>query len=271
MKILTYNVMEGGVRNGKELQPGRLEKVLKVIEEQNADVVGLQETLDLKGDKNQLVEALRSNGRYPHDIVLACEQGWTYGTGAALFSTIPSANSHIIGERVRAVEMTFNPLNLSICNVYLSHVSESERLPQIKEALQELRGNQYSLLMGDFNALSPEDGIPQSAVETFSPRMKEKYCRDGKLCYDTIEAVLNEGYIDVGLRFHKPEQITGKTDLGGPKTGGGHTRGIRMDFIFTKPEVLPYVKEFVMVKEGLARIASDHFPWYVVLEDSLLK
>ena len=44
---------------------------------------------------------------------------------------------------------------------------------------------------------------------------------------------------------------------------------MRMDFIFAKPDVLPYVEEFVMVREGLPRIASDHFPWYVILDKKL--
>ena len=93
--------------------------------------------------------------------------------------------------------------------------------------------------------------------------MKEKYCRDGKLCYDTIEAVLEGGYIDVGLRYHAPAEITDKTDLIGGT--GNHTRPIRMDFIFATEGVLPYVTDFVLVREGIVRTASDHFPWYVVL------
>ena len=50
---------------------------------------------------------------------------------------------------------------------------------------------------------------------------------------------------------------------------GAHTRPMRMDFIFAKPDVLPYVEEFVMVREGLPRIASDHLPWYVILDKKL--
>ena len=94
-------------------------------------------------------------------------------------------------------------------------------------------------------------------------RMKEKYCREGKICYDTIEAVLEAGYRDIGLQFHRAEEITDKTDLSGGT--GAHTRPIRMDFIFATENVLPQVKEFALVREGLARTASDHFPWYVVL------
>lgn len=275
MKLMTYNIMEGGVRNGNDINPSRLEKVLGVIQEQDAQVLGLQETLLTEGDDNELVSALRRTGRYPYDVVFSKEGRPLFRentTGTALFST-QAPLSTFMGEGVKAVEMTFprSPSrpsdSLSVCSVYLSHVSEATRLPQMKEVLQELRREKYGLLMGDFNALSPEDGILASAVDSFSPRMKEKYCRDGKLCYDTIEAVLEAGYIDVGLRYHPPQDITGKTDLSGPTTGGGHTQGIRMDFIFAKPEVLPSVKEFVMVKEGLARIASDHFPWYVVLDD----
>mgnify|MGYP001601065788 FL=1 len=270
--------MEGGVKP----DPSRLEKVLQVIDEQNADIVGLQETLLTKGKENELITALREKGIYLQDIVFDREQDWAHTTGVALFSKYAASSTRIVGEKVKAVEMTFpvnfnngdapaHPAlnsNFSLSNVYLSHVDEKTRLPQVKEVLQELhreKGN-YHLLMGDFNALSPEDNIPASAVDSFSERMKEKYCRDGKLCYDTIEAVLQAGYVDVGRHFYNPEEITGKTDLSGGT--GGHTRPIRMDFIFAKPELLPYVQEFTMVKEGLARTASDHFPWYVILDET---
>ncbi len=266
--------MEGGVRNGTELQPWRLERVLQVIAEQNADVLGLQETSVSKSEENELLSALRVSGNYNHRVVFDIDAAsWVNSTGAALFSQIRPARSRYLGNTVKAVEMIFSAHvgECSISNVYLSHRSEAIRLPQIQEVLTEVKHQPYSIIMGDFNALSPEDGIPNSAMKTFSSRMLEKYCRDGKLCYDTIEAILNEGYIDVGLDYHKPEKITGRTDLGGPKIGGGHTQGIRMDFIFAKPDVLPYVKEFVMVKEGIARVASDHFPWYMTLDDAFFQ
>jgi len=258
MKLMTYNIMEGGVKP----ESSRLEKVLQVIAEQDADTVGLQETLLTRGKENELINVLREKGTYPHSVVFDGQRDWTDTTGVALFSKYAASFARVVGEKVKAVEMTFPKMmgDLSVSNVYLSHVSEATRLPQIKEVLQELGRRKYSILLGDFNALSPQDKIPQSAVEHFSDRMKEKYCKDGKLCYDTVEAVLEEGYMDLGLQFHKSEEITDKTDLSGGT--GAHTRPIRMDFIFAKPEVLPYVKEFVMVKEGVARIASDHFPWY---------
>lgn len=262
--------MLGGVKP----EPSRLEKVLQVIDEQNADIVGLQETKVTNEKENELVWALRTAGKYHYGAVFDADAAsWVQDTGAVLFSRIKPSVSRCLGECVKAVEMVFPSSvgDVSISNVYLSHISEAARLTQIREVLEATKGNPYRVLVGDFNALSPEDGIPQSVVETFSGRMKEKYCRDGKLCYDTIEAVLNEGFIDVGLRYHQPQEITGKTDLSGSTTGGGHTRGIRMDFIFAKPEVLPYVKEFALVRKGLARTASDHFPWYVILNETLFQ
>ena len=262
MKIMTYNVMEGGVKP----DPSRLEKVLQVIDEQNADVFGLQETKIAKGIDNELLHALKQAGKYQHHEVFETSGEWTYKSGVSLSSKIQPSSSRIIGDGVRAVEMIFHSKigDINISNVYLSHLSEAERVPQIKEMMQELRRNKgYNLIIGDFNALSPEDGIPQSAVDHFSPRMQEKYCKNGKLCYDTIETVLNEGYVDVGLQFFATEEITDKTNLAGGT--GNHTRPIRMDFFFAKPELLLYVRDFVLVREGLALNASDHFPWYIKL------
>jgi len=267
MKLTTYNVMEGGVKP----KPTRLETVLRAISEQDADVIGLQETKVAQGQENELVWAMRNAHTHPYDVVFDRNEEWAYGTGAALFSRRAPSSSRIIGERVRAVEMTFPILagNLSVCNTYLSHLSEDERLPQVKEMVQELSGNDFSIVMGDFNAISPENSIPAGAVNRFTDRMMEKYCRGGKLCYDTIETMLEAGYIDIGLEYHNPEEITDKTDLSGG--GGTHSLPIRMDYFFAKKEVLPYVREFSLVREGLARTASDHFPWHIVLEEVLFQ
>ncbi len=268
--------MDGGVKNWPhQFNLSRLEKVLRVIDEQNADVFGLQETLLTKGDDNELVSALRRTGHYQHEIIFSNEQKPVFcdmTVGTAMFSK-QAPLSTFRGNGVRAVGMTF-PISfgsLSICSVYLSSISEANRLPQIKEVLEILRGQEYSILMGDFNAISPEDSLQDTVIDHFSDKMKKKYCREGKLCYDTIESVLNEGYIDVGLLYHSPTKITDQTDLSGPTTGGGHTMPIRMDYIFATPEVLPHITEFALVNKDLARTASDHFPWYIVLENTLFQ
>lgn len=264
MKLMTYNLMVGGV----EPKPSRLEQVLYIINEQNADIVGLQETKLAFGSENELVYTLRNKKDYPYDQVIeGVAEDWMFGWGASLFSRKKPSSSRRIGKKVRAVEMTFPVLTgeLSICNVYLSHVNESLRLPQIQEVLQELQGQKYSILMGDFNSLSPEDGIPDSAINSFSNRMKDKYCRGGKLCYDTIEAVLEAGYIDIGLKFHKPEEITDKAAISWGT--GNHTRPVRIDFIFATESVLSPIKEFEIVNNKFTRLASDHFPLYAVIDN----
>src|SRR3989338_2248043 len=271
MKILTYNVMNGGVN-----PPARLEQVMQVLSEQDADVFGLQET-DLKDDaNNRLLRRIREGGTHPYGVVFDRDGAWTYGSAAAMFSKTQPSSSSIVGERVRVVEMNYVVNDvigdvLSICNVYLSHKSEAERLPQVREILEEVGKKKLGVLIGDFNALSPQDGLNSDIVQQFSPKMMGKYTRDGKLCFDTIEAVLSAGYVYVGLLYHRAEEITDRTDLSDPKTGGGHTLPMRMDFIFAKRDLVFYLREFTLVRSGLARTASDHFPWHVTIDESLFR
>jgi len=263
---MTYNVYIGGV----EGDPQRLHKVLGVIDEQSPDVLGLQETKVVRGPDNELVHAIRRNGTYRHGrVIFEGDMEMRYSTGSAIFSRRQPSKTRIVGEGVKAVEMTFpTPTGqLSVCNLYLSHVDEATRLPQIREVLQELAGEQYGIIMGDFNSLSPQDGMVDGIIPKFTPRMVEKYTKNGKLCYDTIEAVLEAGYVDVGLQRHSPAEITGMTDIHGPNP---HAVPIRMDFIFAKEGVLPHVRDFGFVNEGLARIASDHFPWTITLDKNFV-
>jgi len=116
MKIMTYNVMEGGVRPDNS----RLEKVLQVIDGQNADVFGLQETKVAQGKDNELIWALKEAGKYQHHEVFENSGEWTYKSGVSLSSKMQPSSSRIIGEGVRAVEITFPSIigNINISNVY---------------------------------------------------------------------------------------------------------------------------------------------------------
>jgi endonuclease/exonuclease/phosphatase family metal-dependent hydrolase len=254
MRIMTYNVLDGGVLP----DPSRLEKVLGVIRACRPDVLALQEVSLDEAESNQLVWALRK--AYPYQARLTHKNFSTYADGTCLLSRIKPKSTSIAENGVPAVFMTFPGAkdNLNVCAVYLSWIDEKERLPQMQEVLRMMDKNQYGLILGDFNALSPQDGLSDDLVPGFTDRMKEKYCRDGMICYDTIRAVLDQGYIDRGILHNTPSSITRMTDV---HLGAPHSRPVRIDYMFVTHDFEPYISYFELVDNEATRNASDHFPW----------
>lgn len=267
-KMMTYNIMT----EGHPPQQSRLERVLSIIAKEDPAVLAIQETLLCDGPDNWFVHALRKTGDFPYDRALQESDrkgGEWYCSGTAMFSKVqPTSAEAII--KGRAVQMTFQGKwgEIAVASVYLSHLSEKERVPQIREVVSEVKRKQYGIIMGDFNALSPEDGITAKDFETFNPRMKEKYGNgDGTaLYYGTMEAALNEGFIDVGLRFRSPVEVTGMTDV--VHGLGQHLRPVRIDYVLVSPNLIEHVHGFERINSAETRIASDHFPWTIDIDES---
>ena len=294
--------MTGGVFEGKDWNPtpGRLSDVMKVIRELNPDVLGLQETLSFqkrKKVKSCVISELRKI--YPHEVIfdddIDEEPFKTWGTGCALFSKIkpynpPGVNGKVMGViikgKTRAVEMKFGDVSISC--VYLSHENEYTRREQIEPVLAELDDDTCShrIIMGDFNAISPKD-INTFALDELgklrdNPKTDEKYFKritkkrnqtiityEDSPITDTIEAVYKEKYVDAALKYYTRKGL----DKKGLRDKTAHCEkdsvAIRMDYFFVTENILPSIYCCDLRKDDFVQKASDHFPWELILDDSL--
>lgn len=294
MKIVTYNVMIGGVFEGDwKPTPCRLSDVIKVIRELDPDVLGLQETLSWqkrKGVERCAVSELRK--MYKHEVIFDddIDEGSfkTHGTGCALFSKKkPESQRIIIREKARAVEMTFGGVSISC--VYLSHEDENKRLEQIKPVLDELSKSEcnHRIVMGDFNAISPKDNITPGEInklirndKTYKKYFKRiinktstevEYEYEDRPLTETIDAVYGKEYEDAALKIcerknRSKEELRDKTSC-----CDRDSVAIRMDYFFVTKDLLPYIENCGLRRDDFVQKVSDHFPWELTLSDSLFK
>ena len=247
--------MKGGVRPCG----GRVRHITQILSESEASVVALREII--VGDRTLLdLEDLKRF--FPFESILAVEGEWTHGSSAALLSK-SEIHARRVGRRVRAQSTTLSAGGggLKLVNLYLSHLNEPTRTAEIIEVLNAFPSHERTLLCGDFNALSPQDTLTPSIIDDSTPRMREKYCQSGKLVFDTISRVFDAGYVDVGLYFHHPSEITGKTKVTGSEPS--NTPPVRIDYFFASPPLLPELGGISMIKNSASPLASDHFPWAV--------
>jgi exodeoxyribonuclease-3 len=217
VRVVTWNIWNGG--------EGRSDAIERVLREQDADVIALQEA-----NERGIVEAL--GVRLGMDVV--------YGDANSEFSVawlsrVPVARSQ--NHRLPVLEKTLLEIEAGGLRLLTTHLSagrtkahEPHRIAEA-EAVLDLAG-EADVLAGDFNAAHPRDEIgvppPEEELEHVSRR--------------PVELVLEAGFVDCYRSLHGE---AGWTYL------SSHPWA-RIDFIFARGRE-PHVCEVIRSD------ASDHF------------
>ena len=222
MRVLTWNIWNGGA--------GRLDAIERVLREQDADVVALQEANDRAAVESlgERLEHGRRLRRGEHEFAVA----W--------LSRLPVTRAQ--NHRLSVLEKTLLEVEIDGLRLFATHLSagrtkahEPHRIAEA-EAILAVAGD-GDLLVGDFNAVHPRDAVgtppPEERLEHVSRR--------------PIELVLEAGLDDCYRELH-PDDL-GWTYL------ASHLWA-RIDFVFASKRIKV---ERCDVVENIGD-ASDHLP-----------
>jgi len=176
LRLVSWNIWNGG--------EGRVQAIERVLREQDADVVALQEAND-----RAAVERLAS----------ALEMELVYGEANSEFSVawlsrLPVARSE--NHRLPVLEKTLLEVDVGGRRLFATHLSagrtlaaEPRRIAEA-EAIVAAMGASADVLVGDFNAVHPRDeiGSPVEELEHVSRR--------------PVEVVLEAGFVDSFRELH---------------------------------------------------------------------
>ncbi|MDQ3080702.1 MAG: endonuclease/exonuclease/phosphatase family protein [Gemmatimonadota bacterium] len=255
MRLLTYNIREGGV--------GRAEEIAEVIKAARPDVVALQEARDpavveqiarLAGFQHWGSRRSHSTGFLSHVGVL--NYGWRH----------PPRTRHALLE----VSLADGCPRLFVLHLraWFSKWSERRRAQELRglldgireQLIKEERAFAFHVLAGDFNALAPGELLDPSHMPRWIQGMIWLSGRD--IARSTISMMQSDGYVDAWRTVHGDEQH-----------GAGYTfpvwdPHVRLDYVFTPAE---YAARFaaceVLRTPEAVRIASDHYPLLVEISD----
>ena len=256
MRILTYNILEGGT--------GRIDPLAEVIRLADADVCILQETWDAEqfhklADRLKMDRFLAENPRNPRGAV-------------GLLSRLPirqAVNHALLDSRItrgtfsaeieHPESSALSPQSLSFVGLHLcarpTFADEAIRLAEIAAVLniaQSLPPAHF--LAGDFNSHHPQQLID---VASLGPTMRERIAsQNNQIPREAISKILAAGYHDAHAFGRTPERFGTSLSTARPN--------MRVDYFFVTPELAPRIKSCEVFKPEMARFASDHFP--VVME-----
>jgi len=256
LRLLTYNIREGGV--------GRAEQIAEVIRAANPDVVALQEARDpaVVGLIGKLAGFKFFGSRTSHS------------TG--FLSNVPVLNHawrHPPRTRHALLEVSladgFPRLFVLHLRAWFSKWTERQRARELRGLLdgiqeqlkRENNAFAFHVLAGDFNALAPGERFDSSPMPAWIRGMIWLSGRD--IARSTIDMMRADGYVDAWRTVHRDfENEPGYTfPVWNPH--------VRLDYVFTPTE---FASRFTAceVRETpeVTRTASDHFPLLVDISAS---
>lgn len=272
MRIATYNIMSGGFNSyvSSIKSPERLEILRQAIGDIGADFVGLTDTfrwrqIYSRRDLEELfgfrhvyhINLDDRDKKHPDRKVI----------GITVLSNLPVEKFETVRIGTRnclKAQLISGGKKLDIFTVYLTDLSESERLVQIQSLLGNIDKSQMTVLMGDFNAIDPsERATVEKNFQKFldkNPSFKKR--EDYKdyfvpafaelLKAQIVPLIERFGFQDSSIKGRA--EATAWTKLSPFKL----TSIARVDHIFTDRNA--EVKGFLVLKNGIFEKASDHYP-----------
>jgi endonuclease/exonuclease/phosphatase family metal-dependent hydrolase len=248
MKLMAYNILGGWEE--------RIELILDIIENESPDVLVLNEA-------NAFIPDIED-----HLEVLSSRTGLSYSASApsgkdtfhvVVLSKTPLTRVVFLAPMARAgmlviVDSEFG--ELAIVGTHLTPFTEEERLEEVNLILDAVRRFDNAVIMGDLNALSPQDPYPDFSYESLNEKQRAKFAADEALQFDVVEEILSAGFVDVSAFLGKNDIATAPTAI----TDDEAHADTRLDYIFVSSALAQYVSEYTVVKDHNAEIASDHYP-----------
>jgi len=279
LKIVWYNVLRGFHK--KELdgsftfEQKRFFAVKKIIKSLNPDFLFIGEgdfnpRCKIKGEKVKIIDYKKEFG-FPYFYYSKPDK--TSRKGEVILSKISFkvknfSKGDYSNENYTDLKCFFK-LNKKEILVEIIHpyptIPEKEKANFVKKILKGKKENY--LLLGDFNALSPDDKYEKENLFKLFSLMAKNKMSAWKNVHDSskslmIKEVLKSGLKDTFKEKNKKQEITLPTKNYSPFKN--KKAGIRLDYIFCSKNF--EVLKSKIIKNKLTDIASDHYPIYAELD-----
>lgn len=248
MKLMSYNILGGWEE--------RIELIIDIIESESPDVLVLNEANAFIPDVEDHLEVLLSRTGLSYS---ASAPSGKDSFHVVTLSKKPFNRVVFLAPMARAgmlfvVDSKFG--ELAIVGTHLTPFTEEERLEEVNIILDAVSRFDQAIIMGDLNALSPQDPYRHLSYESLNEKQRDKFAADESLQFDVVEEILSAGFVDVSAFLGKNDIPTAPTAI----TDDEAHSDTRLDYIFVSSPLAQYVSDYAVVKDHNAEIASDHYP-----------
>lgn len=254
VRIMTYNV-HNFTPYGEEMSLSTKEKMLRLVEEQNPDIVCFQEFYTRKKGPYDIIDSLKRLLNVNYYYFVPTMQSQKESIGMATFSRYPIKNSGLInftgvtGNKSIYVDLLIKNKIIRVYNVHLQSISfESEDyiyLDQVKEMDPKMRSSKriVRMLKGAFLKRSAQVDIMKAHMRSCeTPYIIAGDFNDTPASYAVTKITdsLNNAFIKKGQGFGK--------------TYNGKFPNFQIDYVASTKDIDVVTYKIIEAK------LSDHFP-----------
>lgn len=268
LKVVLYNILNGFCNDNPpfKIDSKRMKSALEIIAEQNPDILILTEAYFWPFAKKVNLKNLPEIFRGLYNEYTSLAKGY-FRWAPIVLSRYPITD---FDTSMSKYQLNFMRANLQVgkkqlvLDIFHPHPDTTEeQKSEFLKPLLKTHGENH-LLVGDFNALSPQDDYDvQRLIRGYESFMRNK----GKpkvgdmLKYQTLKTIFESGLTDA-YKIKNPYKIefTMPTDL----RSKNKDSAIRIDYLFCSDNF--EVVESGIVKNKLTERASDHYPIYATLK-----
>ncbi|MEU5904662.1 endonuclease/exonuclease/phosphatase family protein [Micromonospora sp. NPDC047527] len=258
LRLMTWNIRTGGRDRG---DPGRLDRVIEVVDEQAPDVLALQELrgFDRGGLMAQVADRL---GMTPHLARSFIGQPVAVLVRPPLRVVTATPLRRPFHHAAVRVVMSTSAGPLTVLGTHLYPYSGGRRRMEVDWLVAAARRapGPLTLVTGDLNSLDP--GVDHTARLAGMPDLyRRRHLRRSGGAVDTraIARLLAAGLVDLW-----PASANGAPEADGltvpTRFGGVEFAGMRLDYLFGTPALAGRVRSCRVIRGGTADTASDHYP-----------
>ena len=259
LRVISYNVWYV-FNHGKQIKEGQA-----WLKSHAPDVVALQELTDIKPEK---LEQLAAGWDHPNSVLLK-----TSGFSVGLTSRWPI---EVVTKQLEGMHHGYLHAKTNGVHYFVVHLSpfkwsvrEREAKIVLKEAAPLVKQGKSVIILGDFNAMSPDDEevLAKTLVRDKSKASDDKHehvenLRDGQIDFEVMRRFFDAGLHDTTVK-HLPAQPKDRNSCPTGVFDDQSTppaEGQRIDFILSTEGLFKAVETSSIPKEGPVNVISDHYP-----------
>lgn len=261
MKLMTYNILVGGLDSDKIKKGPRTLDIHEVLnqasQDQPLDFLAVQEAEYFDIQDNNLLHRMSDAANLPHvKLSKPKKRRNKLRYPVAIFSKHPFKEEYDFHNQITRgglqTQIACDLGEIAICNIHLNSKGENKRLQEIETILSRMNHYEKSIIMGDFNSLSESDGYRKDSVAP------------SKYRFEVTTKMKQGGFIDVAEYC---------SVNGVPTFPSRLTQGMfedqslrRLDYIWVSPSLQPHIRRAGVIQTEKSDKASDHYPVWAILE-----
>ncbi len=260
LKILSYNILEGL----KDKEKRTL--FIKLVDSLQADILTLQECNHFT---HESFLKFAQEHSYPYAVLLK-EIG--YPTG--IISKYPIKNILRITDGFLHGYISAEIEGYQFVNLHLNpfmYAKRNAEMDVIISYLNQLPKNSKTIIMGDFNSLSPQDSNyynpnKQKLNKLIAHEATRAYIRNvnnGGFDYSVISQLINRGYVDT-WKYKNRDNYEKSAPT--PVVKYDEDNDVRIDYIWVSEPLKSKINTAFMIKNVDTDRISDHYPQVLVLK-----